>query len=325
MQTFFRHLLRGVALLMPALASAVDLPGPVVDAAWLKSHLGKVVVLDVRSDPTTWTVAPEFTENKEAGTKTLAYAGGHIDGALLVDFNKIRVDRVINGKKISKLVPDAAQLQAVMRASGVPTGRPIVITAIGEAPFEIEEAARLYWTLKLYGADQLALLDGGNAAWLQAGLPVSTSVSRPDAGNWTAGPLREDLLAEVAEVKQAINDRHQIIDARPLPQFLGLSFKKPSVMAGGHLPGARNLPTDVRFRARGVAQHFLNPKEYRGVFAAQGIAPEAPTVTYCNTGHMAAGSWFIQSEILGNSEVRLYDGSMHEWTTLGHPVVGLGG
>jgi thiosulfate/3-mercaptopyruvate sulfurtransferase len=61
------------------------------------------------------------------------------------------------------------------------------------------------------------------------------------------------------------------------------------------------------------------------VFAAQGIDANAPSVSYCNTGHMAAGSWFIQSEILGNPQVRLYDGSMHEWTTLGRPVVGLGG
>jgi thiosulfate/3-mercaptopyruvate sulfurtransferase len=101
-------------------------------------------------------------------------------------------------------------------------------------------------------------------------------------------------------------------------------FKKPAVAAGGHLAGARNFPTDVRVRASGIAQMFLKPDEYRAVMAAQGIDPMAPTVTYCNTGHMAAGSWFIQSEILGAKNVRLYDGSMHEWTTLGRPVVGLG-
>lgn len=313
-----------VALCAPGLTVATTLPGPVVDVAWLKAHLDQVVVLDVRSDPSSWTVAPAFHTDPRSGKKTLAYAGGHIEGALRVDFNKVRVDRTVEGKKISKRVPDAAQVQALMRESGLRKGRPIVITSIGEAPFEIEEAARLYWTLKLYGADALAVLDGGNAAWLQAGQPISTAASKPAAGDWEAGPLRSHMLAEVADVEQAIKAKVQIVDARPLPQFLGLSFKRPSVMAGGHLPGARNLPTDVRFRAQGVAQHFLTTDEYRGVFAAQSIVVDRPTVTYCNTGHMAAGSWFIQSEILGNQQVRLYDGSMHEWTTLGRPVVGLG-
>lgn len=306
-------------------ATPVTLPGPVVDVRWLKANAQQVTVLDVRDDPATWTAGPQFDKDAKTGAQTLSVVGGHIENALLVEFDKIRVDREVEGKKISKLLPDAAYVQALMRSVGLNKGQTIVITSPGEAAFEIEEAARLYWTLKAYGAESVALLDGGNAAWLQAGLPVTTTAFKPGAGNWEAGELRKDLLAEIAEVEQAVKDGVQMVDARPLPQYLGLSYKKPSVAAGGHIQGARNLPTDVRFRSQGLAQIFLTPEEYRGVFQAQGIDVAAPSVTYCNTGHMAAGSWFIQSELLGNAKVRLYDGSMHEWTTLGRPVVGIGG
>lgn len=303
----------------------VTLPGPLVDAAWLNTHRDGVVVLDVRDDPDTWTATPRFNKDTRSGQLALVAAGGHIDGALLVDFGRIRVDRMVEGRKISKLLPDADHFQDLMREVGLRQEWPIVITSPGEAEYEIEEAARLYWTLKVYGTEQVALLDGGNAAWLQAGLQVQTDAFSPEAGDWQAGPVRETLLAQIGDVEKAIEAGMQMVDARPLPQYLGLFFKKPSVTAGGHLKGARNLPTDVRFRSQGLAQVFLTPQEYRAVFAAQGIDANAPSVSYCNTGHMAAGSWFIQSEILGNPQVRLYDGSMHEWTTLGRPVVGLGG
>jgi len=69
---------------------------------------------------------------------------------------------------------------------------------------------------------------------------------------------------------------------------------------------------------------FLGAPQYAKVMGAVGIAPKAGAITYCNTGHMAAGAWFVLSEIMGLADVRLYDGSMHEWTTLGRPVVGLG-
>ena len=154
---------------------------------------------------------------------------------------------------------------------------------------------------------------------------MSTEKKEVARGDWEATAERKEMLAELADVEQAIRDKVQIVDARPLPQYLGVSFKKPSVMAGGHLAGALNVPTDVRVRSSGIAQMFLKPDEYRAVLKAQGVQEQAPTVTYCNTGHMAAGMWFIQSEILGAKNVRLYDGSMHEWTTLGKPVVGLGG
>lgn len=314
-----------IALCWPVVSSAGALPGPVVDAQWLKDHQVQVVLIDVRNDLESWTKAPEYEKDDKTGKTTLIATGGHIAGALPLLFKSIRVDRTVEGKKIEKLLPDRAYVETLMQATGVLMGKPIVITAPGESPDEIEAAARVYWTLKVYGANDVALLDGGNAAWIQAGFPVSTDRTEPMRGDWEAGEERKDLLANMADVEQAIKDKVQLVDARPLPQYLGVSFKKPSVMAGGHLQGALNVPTDVRLRSTGVAQVFLKPEEYQAILKAQGVQEQKPTVTYCNTGHMAAGMWFIQSEILGTKGVRLYDGSMHEWTTLGKPLVGLGG
>lgn len=313
------------ALVWPFAASAGKLPGPVVDAKWFKDHVSHVVLIDVRNDLDSWTKAPEYEKDEKTGEQKLSATGGHIDGALPLLFKKVRVDKTVDGKKIEKMLPDRAYMQELMQATGAAKGKPIVITSPGEAADEIEAAARVYWTLKLYGADDIALLDGGNAAWIAAGLPVSTEKKDVARGDWEATAERKEMVAELADVEQAIKDKVQIVDARPLPQYLGVSFKKPSVIAGGHLAGALNVPTDVRVRSSGIAQMFLKPDEYRAVLKAQGVQEQAPTVTYCNTGHMASGMWFIQSEILGAKNVRLYDGSMHEWTTLGKPVVGLGG
>lgn len=322
-------ILKPFAVLLAAFAFAAHadpvLPGPVVTTAWLKDHLDKVVVLDVRDDIASFTAEPEYETDAKSGVKKLTSVGGRIASALPVDFAKLRVSRTVEGKKIDKMLPDKAAFQEVMQSIGLTKGKAIVITSAGESTEQMDTAARLYWSLKVYGEDQMALLDGGVAAWLAADLPVSTAKAEVKRGDWEATAERHQLLAEVEDVEQALKGKVQLVDARPLPQYLGVFFKKPLVIAGGHLNGAKNFPTDVRTKAAGPAQVFMSPAEYRAVFKAQGIKEQSPTITYCNTGHMAAGAWFIQSEILGAKEVKLYDGSMHEWTTLGKPLVALGG
>ncbi len=316
--------LAGAALALPAFAD-VQLPGPLVSAAWLKDNLAHVTVIDVRDDIDSFTAAPAYATDEKSGKKTLESVGGRIDGSLPVDFGKIRVDRTIDGHKIGKLLPDKAAFQDVMQAAGLNAGKPLVIASAGESADQLEQAARLYWSLKVYGEDRMAVLDGGVAAWLDAGYPVTSAPASSGRGNWVSTRERRELLAEARDVELAAKNKVQIIDARPLPQYLGLFFKKPSVKAGGHVAGAKNYPTDVRFRAAGPAQVFLSAGEYRQVMKQQGVDPDTASITYCNTGHMASGLWFIQSEILGNPQVRMYDGSMHEWTTLGKPVVGIEG
>lgn len=304
-------------------AQAVDVPGPVVSAEWLHKNLSGVTVLDVRYDLATFTSKPQFEQNAKTGAKELVAPGGHIPGALGVDYGALRVTRKIDNTDIPKLVPDQAAFQALMQSIGLNSGKPVIITSPGEDLGYLEAATRLYWSLKYYGQQSMAMLDGGNAAWIQAGYPVGSDAAPKRTGNWVAKAADETLRAETSEVEAALKAGSQIVDARPAIQYTGLFYKKPKVKAGGHVAGAKLLPPEVRSRNAGVAAVFLSPAEYRTVYEAMGIDADAPTVTYCNTGHLASGAWFIQHEILGNKNASLYDGSMTEWTTLGHPVVGL--
>jgi thiosulfate/3-mercaptopyruvate sulfurtransferase len=318
------HLRLASLLLVANGANALELPGPVVTPAWVNQHRAELVVLDVRSDVDAFIVAPEYETDAKTGAKKLVSAGGHIADARLVDFNLTRVSTMVGDKKIDKMLPSGEAVQSLMRGLGVGQDDVLVITSVGETSDEVDMAARLYWTLKTYGEKDMALLDGGNVGWLAAGLPVATApVATVAAGDWTAGELDKTWLAQIDDLKPA-GAAPMLIDARPPPQYHGLYFKKPAVTAGGHVAGALNFPIDLQTRQVGLAQTFMTPAQYAKVLSALDIKPQPGAISYCNTGHMAAGAWFVLSEIMQIDGVRLYDGSMHEWTTLGRPVVGLG-
>lgn len=315
----------GAAALLAASGKllALDLPGPVVNAQWLSEHRDEVVVLDVRDDLKSFTEQPSFDTDAKTGKKTLADLGGHIPGALLLDYSKVRVEREINGHKLKGMLPDKAYFQALLRDTGVAKDKPIVIVAPGETAEDLDTAARVYWQLKYYGQDAMAILDGGTAGWLEAGLPFKTDEASKGGGTWTATAERRELSADSEEVAAAAEHKTQLVDARPLPFFLGLSVKKPTVSAAGHIASAVDFPGELRAQKTGSTYYFYSPAQYRSVFKAIGIQDQTATITYCNTGHLAAGAWFVMSELLGNPRVKLYDGSMHEWTTENRPVVGL--
>ncbi|CAN0232807.1 unnamed protein product, partial [Chrysoparadoxa australica] len=171
--------------------------------------------------------------------------------------------------------------------------------------------------------DEGAIRNGANAAWLAAGFEPSTDAAATGGGDWTADEPRAELIAEYEDVAGGLEDGATLVDARTAQQFLGVS-KKSSVKAAGHLRGAHNLPLDLRTHNQGPAAMFLGADEYRQIFRKTGIDAKPGTITYCNTGHLASGAWFIVSEIMGVDNARLYDGSMLEWTTLGgKDVVGL--
>lgn len=308
---------------LAAPAHALDLPGPLVAADWLAAHRAEVQVVEVRSDVGSFNTPPVFETDKKTGARTLVEVGGHLPGARTVDFKAVRTDRMIDGIKVKHMAPDAAEFQARMRAAGVMADKPIVLVPVGQAISDVDEALRLYWTFKLYGEDRVAVLDGGAAGWLAEGREVSTAAPTPQAGDWQAGAERPALLATSGQVAQAI-ERHsaQLVDARPLPQFHGLS-KSDAVSAFGHLQGAASLPPELLTRARAGALYFHPAATYRALFKARGMDADAPSVAYCNTGHLASGAWFVMHELMGNQRTQLYDGSMHEWTLEGRSVVGL--
>ncbi len=308
------------------MASAAGLPGPLVTPQWLHEHMHEVTIVDIRDDMKTFTTEPKFEVDKKTGKKDLVQTGGHLAGALSVDFGKIREERTVDGVKIKAQLPTAPFFTKAMDDAGLnKTDQPIVIVPTGESVDSMDMATRLYFQLRYFGEprDKLAILNGGVNAWLQAGLPVVTDKAATTPGNWTAGPEDKSILASMQQVKEGLQKgSDQFVDARPTAQFLGI-VKKPINKTAGHLPGARSFPTDAIVKPVGAAHEFMTADDYKKIYAEFNIQPNAPTVTYCNTGHLASGAWFVTHEILGNPNSKLYAGSMIEWTNLGNPTVGL--
>lgn len=293
-------------------AFAVTVPGPLVDPAWLNAHLNDVKVLQVSGTMKDFTTAPEIKEIK--GKKVAVTVSGHVPGASFVDFKAIRVTRDIDGKKVKGVIPEKAAFEKLVQSWGVNKDQPIVIVPKGLSTGDVDEATRLYWQLKYYGQDNMAILNGGMAQWLADGMPAATDSPAASAGNWVATAERKNILATYQDVKKALEQPGavELADARPTNQYMGV-FTKPKELSG-HLPGAKNVPPDLLTTADGASARFLPKASYESMFKAVGLNPGKEIVDYCNTGHLASGLWFVTHEIVGDKKARLYDGSLVEYS-----------
>jgi len=123
----------------------------------------------------------------------------------------------------------------------------------------------------------------------------------------------KDSLSNGADVKQALREKAtQLVDTRSISQYLG-TYKKSYVYEKGHIPGAKIMPNELLTGPENKPS-FTPAEDLKQLSKAMGIDDKGNMITYCNSGHLASGSWFLYSEILGNRKVRLYDGSMHQWT-----------
>ena len=306
-----------------AAEGGATLPGSLVTAQWLHEHLSQVTVIDLRDDMKRLTVEPKFTVDKQTGKKSLVETGGHIPGAISVDFTKIRETRVVNGVKLAAMMPTKAFFEKAMDDAGLDKGATIVIAPTAENIEALDMATRLFFQLKYFGDDKIAVLNGGTNTWISAGYPVSTEAIPAKKGNWAATAERKEILATIDDVKEGVKSHAtQLVDARPTAQFFGIA-KAPIVTAAGHVEGAYSLPTEAVSKSADGANEFMDEKAYRAIFKQQNIKPEQASISYCNTGHYASGAWFVAHEILKNKNAKLYTGSMNEWTHLNNPVVGL--
>jgi thiosulfate/3-mercaptopyruvate sulfurtransferase len=306
-----------------SLAQALTLPGPVVSADWLSNNLPDVQVIEVRSDLASYVRNPEFDVDKKTGKKFLVEVGGHITNSSLLDFKKVRVERLVDGKKIKFLIPEKADFERLVQSLGINSDKPIVLVPIGQDMSDIDEALRTYWSFKVYGEDQVAVLDGGIAGWLSEGREFTTAGSQKTTGNWASKAYRKDLIASSDDVAAASKaGKPQLLDARQPAQYLGLT-KRPDVVTFGHIAGSKELAPELLAKPSNGALYFWQKNTYDALMAANGLSIKGPTIAYCNTGHLAAGGWFVMSELVGNKSTKLYDGSLYLWTLEGRPLVGV--
>lgn len=274
-------------------ASAAGAP-PLVSVEWLKSHLQdkNLVVLDIRS--------------AIDGGGAKAYAESHIPGSVHSDYDKAGW-RVTRGN-VPFLLPSVAELEKLIGDIGIDETTRVVVVPAGVSFTDFGAAARSYWTLKVVGVNDVSILDGGIAAWKNAGLAVESGVKKPSPTIFTA-TLNKSLLSQTDDVVKAeASHNATLIDARPASFFTG-KVKAPDALAYGHIPGAINLDSASFYDAKA---NKLKPRAELVSLAAH--IPAGPLVSYCNTGHWAATDWFVLHELIGRKDVSLYDGSMVEWT-----------
>jgi len=305
-----------IGMMLGSVSNAASLPGPVVETDWLAKNKSKVVILSLRKDINSYTKKPGFKKDKKTGKLKLKKVGGHIPGSYLVNYKKIRSDRVIDGKKFKKMIVDKPTFEKLIRNAGVNKDSLVVIVSKGESNKDLTMATRLYWQLKYYGFDNMAILNGGMAQWIIDNREVSTSGSATKKGNWKSTTERNGILATTKEVEAAVKGKSQLVDTRQISLYLGTWRKKSYVYADGHIPGAKPFPNELL--SSKMPARFLKVSDSRSLFSQMGINPDKKAITYCNSGHLATGSWFVMSELMGNKNVTMYDGSMHKWTAEKH-------
>jgi thiosulfate/3-mercaptopyruvate sulfurtransferase len=273
---------------------------PLVTTDWLEAHLGDpdLRVVDIRGYVTTRPVGPGVEEATYRGAPE-EYRAGHIPGAVFVDWTRDIVDP---DDPVPAQVAPASRFAEAMAGRGVGDGTRVVAVDHMGGQF----ATRLWWALRYYGHDPVAVLDGGWNRWVEEGRPVETAEVVPPRAEFHPRP-RPELRATAEQVLARLGEPGlQLIDARDPAQFSGAKRRGPR---GGHIPGALNLPREAFFAEGGG---FLPPDEVRRRVEALGIRPDRPTIAYCNGG-VAATVVLFNLARLGYPRLTNYDGSWNEW------------
>ena len=271
---------------------------PLVEPSWLAGKLGddRLVVIDLR--------------NKLDGGSYDTYLEGHIPSAIHSDY--LRDGWRVGRDDVVGLLPEPAQFEALARKLGVSGNSHVVLVPAGVNSTDFGSSARAYWTFKVFGHDNVSILDGGFAAWkaaypgrIESGAPVA-----PAPGDFTAR-FQPQGYVTTEEVRQIVDagTGATLLDGRTKEQFLG-DAKHPKAATGGRIPGAELIFQENAYDVE--ANRLKSLAELDAIYG--NLDPQLPIVSYCNTGHWAATNWFVLSEVLGHDDVKLYDGSMVEWT-----------
>jgi thiosulfate/3-mercaptopyruvate sulfurtransferase len=307
--------------------AATTVPSPLVDTQWVATNLDKVVILDVRDDMDSFEKRSAKGDGMPvnpcgAGKKPEEEFNvfGHIPNATLIPIKNLQVKRKVGNVELKGMFPLKEDFEKLMQGAGVNSDSAIVITSKGMTPKDALFQTLLYWALKYFGHDNLAILNGGTAQWVVDKREMQFGKTSPATGNFKAGAERAEILATTADVLKLANGGEagtQLIDVRGRDVYWGLTFNPKYVTSPGkgHLPTAKNFPLVFMVNSQGPVANFYSQEEVLKVAELSKIDTTKPTVMYCDSGGSATIGWFIWHELLGNQNVRLYDGSMHEWTS----------
>jgi thiosulfate/3-mercaptopyruvate sulfurtransferase len=269
-----------------------------VDADWVESKLDdtKTVLVEVDED-------------------TAAYDKNHIKGAVRLDWKKDLQDPV-RRDFVSK-----EQFEALLSAKGIGNDDTVVLYGGNNNWF----AAYAYWYFKLYGHDDVRLLDGGRKKWeLDSRELVDEIVERP-ATSYTAKDQDRSIRAFRDEVEAAIGQKN-LVDVRSPDEYAGrllapAHLPQEQSQRPGHIPTAANIPWSQAANDDGT---FKSDDDLTKLYGDKGVDLSKDTIAYCRIGERSAHTWFVLHEILGQPNVKNYDGSWTEWGSLVGVPIGLG-
>ncbi|MCC3316072.1 sulfurtransferase [Nocardia africana] len=266
-----------------------------VSADWVEENLNTpgVVIVEVDED-------------------TSAYDTGHIEGAVKLDWKKDLQDPVrrdfVNREQFSDL----------LSARGIGNDDTVVLYGGNNNWF----AAYAYWYFKLYGHQNVKLLDGGRKKWELDGRPLSTdAVTRP-ATTYKAAEQDLSIRAFRDDAIQAIGVKN-LVDVRSPDEFSGkilapAHLPQEQSQRPGHIPGAINVPWSKAANEDGT---FKSDEELASIYKEAGLDGEKETIAYCRIGERSSHTWFVLQELLGHKNVKNYDGSWTEYGSLvGAPI-----
>ncbi len=225
------------------------------------------------------------------------YRQSHIPGARFLDLDAVSDP----GRPAMHMLPSAAEFGRAMEQLGVGRGDRIVV--YDNSP--LRSAARGWFMLRHFGAEQVAILDGGFQRWITEGRPTEHSAPAPRQAEFNAAECREVVTKQQLLAGIGV----PWLDARGKARFEGSEPDPRPGIAAGHAPGACNLPFATLYAEDG---RFKPVDELRRLFAAAGIDPAEPFVASCGSG-VTANSLIFAAHLLGNDNARLYDGSWSEW------------
>ena len=248
----------------------------------------------------------------EVDEDTSLYEGGHIEGAITFHWREDLQDGLIRDL-ISK-----EKFEALLSKSGISNDTTVILYGGNNNWF----ATYAFWYFKIYGHNDVRLLDGGRKLWELKGLPLVTEVPTRTATRYVAKERDNSIRAFRDEVVAAIGVKN-IVDVRSPAEFSGelaapAHLPQEGGQIKGHIPTAKNIPWSKAANEDGT---FKSDTELREIYSAAGVELTKDTIAYCRIGERSAFSWFVLHELLNVTNVKNYDGSWTEYGSLvGVPV-----
>jgi thiosulfate/3-mercaptopyruvate sulfurtransferase len=262
-----------------------------VTTDWLADHLDdpKIGIIDA-----SWHM-PQTARNGAA-----EFRQAHIPGAVFFDIDEIADTR----SGLPHMLPDQAKFAQEMAKLGLGDGMSFVVyDAHG-----LFAAARVWWTLRVFGASDVGILEGGLPKWVHEGRPLATGDAHPARKTFTP-KLDRGFIAGVDDIKRALRDGSAtVLDARPSDRFEGRAPEPRPGLKSGHMPGSLNLPF-VEILEHG---RLKSGEALLDAFKARGVDLKKPVITTCGSG-VTAAILALAVEEAGGTFAGLYDGSWAEW------------